>query len=104
MFRDLPWPFPGGAFPAQLGAVVMRTVLSGDLPALQVVHFADNSWAIADGVNDPNEDGACVATHIWHVIARNSSVAELASLPPGMLAYRAAVGEPWVRSDLVPED
>jgi hypothetical protein len=82
----------------------MRTVLDGSLPALQVVHFPDNSWAVADDVNDQNAPGACVAIHIWHAVVRNSSMAALASLPPGMVADRAAVGEPWTRSQFRYED
>jgi hypothetical protein len=104
MFRDLPWPYENDAFPAQLGAVIMNTVLDGDLPALQIVHFADNSWAIADGVNDPNEPDACVATHIWHAVEQNSSLAALASLPPGYQANREAVGEAWVVSEFIDDD
>jgi hypothetical protein len=37
--RVVPWPFEDGRFPSRLGAVVMRTVLSGERPALLVVHF-----------------------------------------------------------------
>ena len=38
MFQYLPWPFPDNQFPADLGAVVMRSVLDGVMPALQVLH------------------------------------------------------------------
>jgi hypothetical protein len=65
-------------------------------PALVVLHSRAGDWAIGDGVNDPNLPGACVATHIWHAIERNSSIAELASLPPGHEARRANPGDPWV--------
>jgi hypothetical protein len=99
VFRDLPWPFENDEFPPHLGAVVMRTVLDGELPALQIVHFPDNSWVVADGVNDPNEPGACSVAHIWHAIEQNSSLAGLASLPPGYAANREAVGAPWVVSE-----
>ena len=95
MFRALPWPFEGDRFPEQLGAVVAKTVLSGEFPAREVVHTPENEWAIGDGVTDPNEPGACVATHIWHVIERNSSVAEIASLPPDHIAVRDGAGQPW---------
>lgn len=95
MFRFLPWPFEGDRFPEQLGAVVARTVLSGEFPAQEVVHAPENDWAVGDGENDPNEPGACVVTHIWHVIERNFSVAHLASLPPGHRAIRDGPGEPW---------
>lgn len=96
IFRVLPWPYPGGTFPHDLGAVVQLTVLEGLMPALLVVHFDDGSWAIGDGVNDPNEPDASVATHIWHAIDRNSSIAELASIPPGHQANRRWPGDPWV--------
>ena len=33
---------------------------------------------------------------MWHVIERNSSVADLADLPPGRAATRAAPGDAWV--------
>jgi len=95
MFRSLPWPFEGDRFPAQLGAVVQRTVADGAEPAREVIHAPDGSWAIADGVNDPNLPGAAIATHISHVIARNSSLATLASMPPGHIAQRSGPGDPW---------
>ena len=37
MFQHLPFPFEGGRFPSSLGAVVQRTVLSGEQPAREVV-------------------------------------------------------------------
>ncbi len=103
MVRVLSWPFPGGDFPAELGAVVMRTVLDGSRPVLQVAHFPDGAWAIGDG-DDPNAPEACVATHIWHAIERNSSIRELASMPPGHVADREAPRQPWVVSEFRPED
>lgn len=95
MFKELPWPFEGGEFPSHLGAVVMRTVLSGEQPAREVTHTFDNEWLVADGVNDPNAPGACIATHISHVVQLNSSVARLATLPPGHTAFRSGGGEAW---------
>ena len=95
MFRYLPWPFPGDRFPDQLGAVVMRTVLEDGLPALQVLHDPDGEWAIADGVNDPNAPGACLATHIWHVVSTDPSLEPLATMQPGTQADRATVEGPW---------
>lgn len=98
MSRVLPWPFENDEFPAQLGAVVMRTVVDGERPALQVVHGPDGSWMVADGIGDPNGDGACIATHFSHVLAQNSSIATLATMPPGTQADREAVGSEWVLS------
>ena len=95
MDRHLPFPFPGGAFPATLGAVVQRTVLHQAEPARLVVHDLDGDWAIGDGVNDPNLPGACIATHIAHVLALDPTLAPLASLPPGHQAERGSPAGEW---------
>lgn len=95
MFEGLPWPFEGDDFPPHLGAVVMRTILPGEQPAREVIHTFDNTWLVADGVNDPNAPGACVATHMSHVVEWNSSVAHLATLPPGHVAVRGGGGQRW---------
>ena len=76
----------------------MRTVLEGRMPALQVVHTADGDWLVADGENDPNDPEGCEAAHLWHVLERDPSLDELASLPPGFVADRDRRGEPWVVS------
>ena len=95
MDRHLPFPFPGGAFPATLGAVVQRTVLHQVEPARLVVHDLDGDWAIGDGVNDPNLPDACMATHIAHVVALDPTLATLASLPPGHQAERGSPADEW---------
>lgn len=95
MFRHLSFPFEDDVFPVQLGAVVQRTVLDGWEPAREVTHAPDGSWAVGDGVHDPNPPGASVATHIWHAVERNSSMAQLATMPPGHVAERTGPGSPW---------
>lgn len=104
MFQTREWPFEGNRFPHDLGAIVMKTVLDNGLPVLQFVHFPDNSWAVADGVNDPNESGACIATHLRHVLDMDASLEELASLPIGHQANRKALGEPWIIEPFSYED
>jgi hypothetical protein len=98
MVRRLRWPFPGGEFPEDLGAVVQRTVLDGRLPALVVAHADDGDWMVGDGVNDPNEPGATIATHMRHVVDRDPTVGALAELPPGSRADRESAAHPWVVS------
>lgn len=95
MFQHLPFPFEDGQFPSALGAVVQKTVLSGQRPAREVIHAPDGSWLVGDGVNDPNLPGASIATHIAHAIQRNSSIASLAQMPPGHVAQRPGPGESW---------
>lgn len=95
MFRYLPWPFENNTFPPALGAVVMRTVLEGARPALQVLHDPEGGWAVADGEGDPSAPGACIATHIWHVVSADPSLAPLAAMPPGTQADRQSIQDPW---------
>ena len=95
MIRHLPFPFEDHRFPNTLGAVVQMTVLSGEQPAREVIHAPDGSWLVGDGVNDPNPPGASIATHIAHAIERNSSIAQLATMPPGHIAQRSGPGDPW---------
>ncbi|MFC9352869.1 hypothetical protein [Arthrobacter sp. NPDC057013] len=95
MFRYLPWPFEGDTFPPALGAAIMRTVLEGARPALQVLHEPEGGWAISDGEADPNAPGALIATHIWHVVSADPSLAQLAAMPPGTQADRLTRDDPW---------
>ena len=104
MRRRVPWPFPDGEFPEDLGAVVQRTVLDGKLPALLVAHSAEGDWMVGDGVNDPSEPGATVATHMQHVVELDPSIGPLADLPPGRRADREDAGQPWVETDFRYED
>jgi len=101
IFRQLPFPFEGATFPRSLGAVVQHTVLSGLEPAREVVHAEDGSWLVGDGVNDPNLPGASTVTHISHAIERNSSIAELATMPPGHMARRSGPVAEWRTEPLV---
>lgn len=95
MRRALPFPYAGNVFPPELGAVVQRTVLDGREPARIVIHDADGDWAIGDGVNDPSLPGACLVTHIEHVVAADPTIASLAYMPAGHQAERATPREEW---------
>src|SRR5687767_2469018 len=98
MDRRVPFPFKEG-FPRELGVVVMLSVAEGREPARVVFHYSDNSWAVADGVNDPNEPGAAIAKHMWHLVEADPSLAELASLGLGQAAVRADQDSPWYLRD-----
>lgn len=95
MHREMPRPFPNERFPEGLGAVVMKSVLSGERPVLQVLHDPENGWGFADGVDDPNTPGGAVAAHITHLTRLDPTLAEMAKLPPGALADRLEVGGEW---------
>ena len=95
VFQHVPFPFPNDGFPAQLGATVQRTVADGELPALTVIHTADNSWIVLDGVNDPNLDCACVIDAMVHLVEDDPSLAVTAQLEIGHRADREHVGDVW---------
>jgi len=82
----------------------MRSVLDGEMPALQVLHHPDAGWAIADGVGDPNDQKALVVTHIRHVTNHDPSLNELASMPPGTEANRESVDDDWELSRFAGDD
>lgn len=103
VFRDLPWPYDGDRFPDNLGVVVMKSVLSGDRAVLQVGHFPGGAWAVADGVDDPNLPGTAVVACMRHVVAQNSSIASLASMPAGFVADRDFPGDLWRITAFEPE-
>lgn len=95
MFRQVEFPFPEGRFPDHLGAVVQRTVLTGQQPARIVIHDEANDWLVGDGVNDPNLPGASVIACIAHVVDTDPSVASLSTLPIGHVAERGDPETPW---------
>ncbi|QGN47519.1 hypothetical protein GKC29_12155 [Micromonospora sp. WMMC415] len=96
VFRHVAFPFEDGRFPPNLGAVVQRTVLTGQEPARVVIHDGDNDWLVGDGVNDPN--GASVVACISHVADADPAVAALAALPVGYIAERDEPHLPWTIS------
>ncbi|MGC0334584.1 hypothetical protein RKD23_007574 [Streptomyces sp. SAI-170] len=95
MQPDVTWPFTDGTFPQHLLAIVQRTVADGSRPALMVIHDDEQDWLLADGLHDPNADGASIVCHLDHVLGLDPSVAALASLPPGHIAERVCLDEPW---------
>lgn len=88
-------PFRRRRFPRGLGAVIQCTVLDGRLPARYVAHTDDDGWIVGDEVTDPNLDGASVAAHMSHVVDLDSTLEELATLPPGFQARRSSRDAPW---------
>ena len=86
------------AFPSGLVAVVQKTVIAGELPALIVIHDDEGDWLVGDGVNDPNEDGACGLYHMDHVVALDEAIQEAARLRTGYTATRDSLLDSWVFS------
>ncbi|MEU6851388.1 hypothetical protein ABZ901_15860 [Actinacidiphila alni] len=95
MQPDMTWPFADGTFPQGLLAIVQRTVADGSHPALMVIHDDEQDWLLADGLHDPNADGASIVCHLDHVVSLDPSLAALGSLPPGHIAERVSRDDPW---------
>lgn len=88
-----PWPFDQGE---NVAAVTTRQVLREGHPILRVVHyFDDHSWAFTCGTTDDPKDGRVVG--MGSVLKLDSSLREIADLPPGWGAWRESVGAPWHR-------
>lgn len=63
-------------------------------PILVVAHHADDhSWSFMDGAQIDMTTMLVVA--MSEIIGRHPELQDMASLPPGWSARRAAVGEPW---------
>jgi hypothetical protein len=95
VFRERPFPFQGGRFPDDLGAVVQLTVSDGIEPVREVIHTSDNSWLVGDGVNDPGAPGAARVACMGHLVDLDSSVDQVAGLPLGHVAFREDARSPW---------
>ncbi|WP_330264182.1 hypothetical protein [Streptomyces griseorubiginosus] len=94
MQPELSWPFEGEVFPQGLLAVVQKTVSAGEFPALTVIHDDEGDWLVSDGVHDPS-DGASKLRHLHHVVDLDPSLARLATMPPGHVAWRATRHDVW---------
>lgn len=72
-----------------------RSVIAGH-PVLIATHYEDDhSWGFMDGT--PTDMAAALVVAMSEVIDRHPDLDEIASLPPGWSATRAAVGEPWLK-------
>jgi hypothetical protein len=70
--------------------------MDGSKPVLRVRHDLDDpGWQFLTGENVSMKDAMLVALH--EVVSKDASLNELADMPPGWLATRACVNEPWKR-------
>jgi hypothetical protein len=76
-------------------AVVQRTVARGELPALIVIHDAEDYWLVGDGVGDPNLPDASGIYHLSQVADLDPTVAVTMALPRGYVARRDSAERQW---------
>jgi hypothetical protein len=78
-----------------VACMTCRSVIAGH-PVLIATHYEDDhSWGFMDGT--PTDMAAALVVAMSEVIDRHPDLDEIASLPPGWSATRAAVGEPWLK-------
>jgi hypothetical protein len=88
------WPFDQGP---NVAAITTVNVIDHDAPVLVVVHYDDDdSWAFLCGTTNADADARVFA--MSSALRRDPSLREIADLPPGWKAWRAAIGAPWQRA------
>jgi hypothetical protein len=93
------WPFDQ---PRNCGVLTMRQILEGSEPILLVAHdLDDHGWQFMGTSDASVEDGRVVC--LEDIVRLDSTVVEVANLPPGYEAVREYVGGPWSRRLSPPE-
>jgi hypothetical protein len=81
-----------------------RRVMYDGWPILLVTHDTeDEAWQFVNGSGDTDDDMQIMLVHPEHVIELDSSVRELADLPPGWRAWRPEPGAEWTREPQPPD-
>jgi hypothetical protein len=86
--------------------ITTRQVMEQDWPILLVTHDDEEpeGWQFVNGAGDTDSLSDGIAVHVEHVVEHDSSVLELADLPPGWWARRNNVDEPWIREPMPPRE
>jgi hypothetical protein len=92
------WPF---ANPKNETVITLKSIVSGVKPILRVSHDADDGgWQFLDGSDVTEKDASIVS--LEEITRMDPSVLELADLPPGWYAFRAAPSAKWQRGKRTP--
>ena len=87
------WPF---ADPPNVAVFTLRRIFREGKPILHVTHDKDDgSWQFLDGGPADMEDAWIVG--LGEVLNLDDTIAELADLPLGWMAWRATLTSPWQR-------
>jgi hypothetical protein len=87
--------------PKNLGVYSSRQWLEQSLPILSVIHDDDGDWQFLTG-DETDDDARIVA--IEQVIGSDPTLNEVFDLDYGEIAFRIAVGEPWLRDTFAFDD
>lgn len=78
-----------------VACITCQSVIDGH-PVLVATHYEDDhSWGFMDGA--PADMATALTVAMSEVVERHPDLIEIANLPPGWSAIRAAVGEPWTK-------
>lgn len=91
-FTPAQWPFDE---PMNRAAISTRQVVDEGFPVLLVSHDEDGFWQILCGTTNSVDDGLVVC--LACAFEQTPDIGQLADLPRGWTASRAAPGEPWIR-------
>jgi hypothetical protein len=86
------WPF---SKPVNTGTFCTGRVANHGYPILHVSHDEDDDWQFLDGTTEEAEE--CVLLCFGCVFDRDRTIAELADLPVGWMAWRDSPTQPWTR-------
>ena len=89
-FPEANWPFDVAINTA---AFTTRHVLEGTLPILEVYHDHDGEWQFMCGTTNATEDAKLVC--LGCMLESDPSIADLADMPLGWMAYRESPDDPW---------
>ncbi len=92
------WPFDQSP---ETAALTTRQIIEDGNPILCIVHYSDDhSWLFACGSTAQNEDGRVIS--MQQALKIDPSIAQVADLPPGWMAWRESVESEWHRSPSEP--
>jgi len=90
------WPFDQAP---SVAALTTKQVLEEKAEILTVVHYKDDhSWAFLCGTTDEENDGRVIG--MGTALKLDSTLAQVADLPPGWIANRTKTGGSWERRAL----
>src|SRR5262249_35896607 len=87
------WPFDQ---PTSCAVITVREIAFENAPILHVTHdLDDHGWQFLTLADAKVEDGVVLC--FADVVAKDSTLYELADLPPGWHAWRESTAHPWRR-------
>ena len=89
------WPF---SEPKSTPVYTTKRVVYRRFPVLLVEHPEAGIWQFLDGHPVTREDGALVS--LEYLVSQDPELSELADLPEGWKASRAATGFAWERAEI----